>query len=289
MSDVRRFFFDDGTSRKRWHVQVQGKSHIVQFGRLGGSLKESRKSFETPAEAAKKSEELVAAKKREGYVEIDPTRLEILRPKGKKYATEQQIKSLEKGIGCKLPDEYRDFLKKYNGGRPNPGFVRVPGMKGIDNVGVGSLFHLQPSRRGVDELSHEIARCQKLLPQGHLPIAGSSDVFTLSLKPRTFGAVYWWFHETDDVDDDGNYLESAGYLLAGSFDEFLTRIALLFGDDEPSKETTSSKRSATRQKPRANLKQLLRLVNHEHTPEKIDEIEQVAKELADLSGIQDGE
>jgi ankyrin repeat protein/predicted DNA-binding WGR domain protein len=289
MSDVRRFFFDDGTSRKRWHVHVQGKSQVVWFGRLGGSLKESRKSFKTSAEAAEKSERLVAAKKREGYVEIDPARLEIVRIKGKNTATQQQIKALEKRIGCKLPEEYRDFLMKYNGGRPNPRFVRVPGIKGIANVGVDTLFHLQPSQRGVDELSHEIARCQKLLPQGHLPIAGSSDLFTLSLKPKTFGAVYWWFHETDEADDDGNYLESAGHLLAGSFDEFLTRIALAFGADDLSPETTTSKSGATRKKPRASIKQLLRLVNHDHTPEKIKEIEQVAKELNDLSGIQDGE
>jgi len=30
-------------------------------------------------------------------------------------------------------------------------------------------------------------------------------------------------HKTEELDDDGNFLESAGYLLAGSFDEFLTR------------------------------------------------------------------
>jgi len=290
MPDLRRFYFDDGYSRKRWHVQMKGKAQVVQYGRLGGSLRESKKSFKTPAEAAEKTEKLIASKSRDGYSEINPSRLEIVQLKGKRKATEQQVKALEKQIGCSLPGEYRNFLKTINGGRPNPDCVQVPGVEGIDNVvGVGSLFHLQPSQPGVDELSHEFERAGELLPEGHLPIAGSSDVFTLSLKPKTFGSVYWWFHETEELDDDGNFLESAGYLLAGSFDEFLTRIALLFGDDEEFEVETTSQSGATAKKPKATIKRLLRLVNHDLTPKKVKEIEQVVKELGDLGGIQDGE
>jgi predicted DNA-binding WGR domain protein len=127
-------------------VRLKGKSQVVQYGRLGGSLRELRKSFRTPTEAAEKTEKRIAAKKRDGYVEISPSRLEIVRLKGRRTATERQIKAVEEQIGCTLPKEYSNFLKKYNGGRPNPDCVQVPGVKGIDNVGVGSLFHLQPSR-----------------------------------------------------------------------------------------------------------------------------------------------
>lgn len=289
MSDLRRFYFDDGKSRKRWHVQQTGKRQVVHFGRLGGSLQESQKSFPSPAEAKEQTEKLIAKKRREGYIEIDPARLEIVRAKGAQKATESQIKSLEKQIGCPLPDEYRQFLLTTNGGHPNPDCVAVPGMPGIDNVGVGALFHLRPSQPGGDELTFELANIGKLLPAGHLPIAGSSDVFTLSLQPKTFGRVYWWFHETDEVDDDGNYLESAGYLLAGSFDEFLTRIAGLFGDDEEPDEEPTSQRLAAGKKPKATLKRLLRLMNHDLTPNKIEEILQVVAELGDVSGIRDGE
>lgn len=35
-------------------------------------------------------------------------------------ATEQQIASLEARIGASLPDDYREFLRKHNGGRPQP-------------------------------------------------------------------------------------------------------------------------------------------------------------------------
>lgn len=289
MSGFKRFF-DDGTSRKRWHVRLQGKSQVVQYGRLGGSLRESKKSFKSPTEAAEQTARLIAKKRREGYIEINPARLEIVRFKGKRRATEQQIKALEKQVGCALPDEYRNFLKNHNGGRPNPDCVQVPGVKGIDNVGVGWLFHLQPSKPAANELSYQRERTEELFPQGHLPIAGDSDLFTLSLNPRkAFGSVYWWFHETEELDEDGNFLESAGYLLAGSFDEFLTRIALLFGDDEQFEVQTTSPRGATKKKPRATIKRLLRLVRHDLTPAKVREVEQAVKELGDVSGIQDGQ
>jgi len=289
MSELRRFFFDDGCSRKRWQVRLRGKSQIVQYGRLGGSLRESCKAFKTPTEASARTDKLIATKKRDGYIEINPSRLEIVPRKGKKGATENQIKRLEVLIGCSLPDEYRNFLKRCNGGRPNPDCVQVPGVEYIDNVGVGSLFHLQPSQPEFDELSNQFARAETFLPKGHLPIAGSSDLFTLSLRPRSLGSVYWWNHESDEVDDDGNFLEAAGYLLAGSFDEFLTRIALLFGDDEQQDSEPSSRSGANQKQPKATVKRLLRLVDHEHTPEKIAEIEQVVKELGDLSGVKDGE
>ena len=132
-------------------------------------------------------------KKREGYIEVNPSRLEITRLKGKRRATEKQVKALEEGIGCKLPEEYRSFLKTYNGGIPNPDCIEVPGVDGIANVGVGMLYYLQPSMPTVNELSYEIERVRELIPEGHLPIAGSSDLFTLSLRPKTSGSVYWWF------------------------------------------------------------------------------------------------
>lgn len=289
MSDIRCFYFDDGKSRKRWHVRTKGKSQTVHYGRLNGALRESKKSFGSPAAAKDQTEKLISKKKREGYIEVEPSRLEIVRPKGRRKATEKQIKVFEERIGCKLPEEYRCFLSACNGGQPNPDCVDVPGRKDIDNVGVGALFHLQPSKPAVNELSYELEHTGAMLPDGHLPIAGSSDVYTVSLKPKTFGCVFWWFHESNDVDEDGNFMESAGYLLAGSFDEFLTRIALVFGDDEETDEARTPRGSSSKNKPKATVKRLLRLMKHDLTPDRVKEVIQVVDELQDISGIDDGE
>jgi len=162
-------------------------------------------------------------------------------------------------------------------------------VPGIQNVGVGCLSHLQPSKPSLEELTSEFHRVQQLLPADHLPIAGDSDFFTLSLNPSTFGAIYWWNHDTVELDDDGNYLESAGYLLASSFDEFLTRIVMAFEniDDgdlaEPDKEDSKGKSS------KPQREKLLRLLKLEHTPKTVKEIKQQVKEIGDFSEIADGE
>ncbi len=288
---TRRFYFDDGKSRKRWQITQSGKSVETQFGRLTGSLRESKKVAKSPAEAQKQFDQLVAEKLHEGYVEVDPKRLEVIRPKGVRPATEKQVSELEQSLGCKLPLEYRNFLLSSNGGRPNPDCVRVPGVPYIDNVGVGTLFHLQPTKPGMDEITYELKRTKELIPKGHLPIAGSSDLFTISLLPKTFGAVHWWFHETEDLDDDGNFLVSAAHLLASSFDEFLTRIACLFDNEEDTNDEATDdaneKHSAKASGSKASLSALLRTIQKEHTPQTVKEIKRLIEEAGDLSRIED--
>lgn len=291
MSILRRFYFDDGTSRKRWHVTLNAKSQVVEYGRLGAALRESKKTFKTPQEAIDGTDKLIAAKKREGYVEIKPESLEITRYKGKKSATVSQISSLEKQLGCRLPDEYRNFLITRNGGRPNPPYVQIPGIEDIDNVGVGDIFGLFGTAKTENSLLWAIPNLGRLLPSGYLPIACDSDLFTLSLRKKDFGCIHFWFHETDQVDDNGRYLEGAPHLLAGSFDEFLTRIAGMFGADEEEESDSAPAGKTANQKPakKATVRTLFGLLRHDHTPAVIKEVEQVVKQLGDLSGIKDGE
>ncbi|OAI54635.1 hypothetical protein AYO47_09910, partial [Planctomyces sp. SCGC AG-212-M04] len=291
MGFLKRFYFDDGASRKRWHVRLTGKSQVVEYGRLGSPLRETKKAFASPGEALASTEKLVAAKKREGYIEINPGLLEITRDKGRKAATESQVASLEKRLGCRLPEEYREFLLTRNGGRPNPPYVQIPGVPGIDNVGVGVIAGLFGTADTTNSIAWGIEHLGQSLPAGHLPVAWDSDLFTLSLRKKDFGCVHFWFHETDEVDDDDRYLESASHLLAGSFDEFLTRIAMMFGQPEETNDAAGKTGDRGGKKPggKATRKTLFRLLQHEHTPAVVDQIESVVRELGDLSGIQDGE
>ena len=290
MSSLRRFYFDDGSSRKRWHVTLSGKSQVVEYGRLGGALRESKKTFKTPQEAADQTEKLIAAKKRAGYIEINPASLEITRYKGKKSATEGQIAALEKQLGCRLPDEYRNFLLTRNGGQPNPPYVQIPGTH-IDNVGVSDIFGLFGTAKEYPSIFGAIQIHEPVLPKGYLPIARGSDLFTLSLRKKDFGCIHFWDHETDQVDDDDRFLESASHLLAGSFDEFLTRIAVVFGlpEEDDRGSASAEKTGDQKKKSKATVKTLFRLLKNDHTPAVIEQIEQVVRELGDLSGIQDGE
>lgn len=291
---AKRFYFDDGASRKRWKIQLSGKTQIVEFGRLGGALRESKKSFKTPKEAVAATEKQIVAKKREGYIEINPALLTLTRYKGKKAATTVQLKAFEKRVGSPLPEEYRAFLLTKNGGGPSPGFIQIFGDPSIDNVGVADIFGLFGNAETANSLDWAIQNFSPTLPKGFLPIAGDADLFTLSLRKKDFGAIHFWFHETEELDDDGNYLSGAAHLLAGSFDEFLTRIAVFNGVPEDADEPASSS-SGDQEKParKPNFKTLFRLMKTqrycEYALAVIKEIEATIKQLGDLSGIPDGE
>ena len=221
---TRRFFFDDGSSRKQWQISQRGSKHTVAYGRIGGKLRSTEKSFDSPADARSKTQSLIESKLGAGYTEIETDNLSIKRPARQPLATAADIRGLEKRLGVKLPSEYRTFLRTQNGGIPDPAFVAVPGVPHIANVHVGSLYGLYPKDRLGQSLTWAIEHQSPVLPSGHLPIAYGGDIFTLSLN-RHFGCVYFWDHETDTFDNDEKFVQSDGHLLAGSFDEFLARIA----------------------------------------------------------------
>ncbi|MEZ6104976.1 MAG: SMI1/KNR4 family protein [Pirellulaceae bacterium] len=266
----------------------QGQDAYGRLRRIGQATRETQKSFASPSAAKAAADKLIATKQRDGYIEVRPEQLEITNRKGGRKATEGQIELLEQRLGCELPAEYRDFLSRQNGGRPNPNFVTMRGVPLIENAGVGDLFHLQPTKPAASELTYELEHAARLLPPGHLPIAGDSDLYSLSLSTKTRGAVYWWFHETEEVDDEGRFLESAGYLLAGSFDEFLTRIAIsLDSADEELASPDGSRGRGVGSRP--TIRTLFKLLKHTHTPTKVKEIEQVVSQLKPLDAVQDGE
>ena len=226
---TRRFFFDDGSSRKQWQITQRGSKQTVAYGRIGGKLRSTEKSFDSPAEARSTTQSLIESKLGSGYTEIETDPLSIKRPARQPLATVAGIRGLEKTLGVKLPPDYRSFLRTQNGGIPDPSFVAVPGVPHIDNVHVGSFYGLYPKVRPGQSLSWAIEHQSPMLPPAHLPIAYGGDIFTLSLN-RYAGCVYFWDHETDTLDNDEKFIQSDGHLLAGSFDEFLARIATLSED-----------------------------------------------------------
>ena len=232
--NTRRFFFDDGKSRKFWSITQRGKKQTTWHGRLGSTGRETTKTFPSASAAEADTAKLVSQKLRKGYIEIEPANLKIARPKGKRKASEAQVAKLEKRLTAKLPIEYRNFLLTQNGGIPEPFFVRIPGHPYIDNVAVGYILGLYPKCEPYESLLHAVDHKLPHLPNGHLPIAGDADIFSISLTEKP-GCIYFWDHEApecEDEDEDGNvrFKMSHAMLLAGSFDEFLTRISVFEGN-----------------------------------------------------------
>lgn len=65
----RTFEFAEGTSNKFWTISLDGKSHTVNFGRIGTAGQMQSKEFGSEAEAQKSFDKLVAEKVKKGYVE----------------------------------------------------------------------------------------------------------------------------------------------------------------------------------------------------------------------------
>jgi predicted DNA-binding WGR domain protein len=65
----REFAYKDDKSDKFWIIELDGASHVVQFGRTGTAGQSKRKDFGSAEEARVAYDKLVREKLREGYVE----------------------------------------------------------------------------------------------------------------------------------------------------------------------------------------------------------------------------
>lgn len=64
---MRRYELIEGTSRKFWEIELDGESFTTRWGRIGATGQEKSQDFDTPAEARKAHDKLVAEKEKKGY------------------------------------------------------------------------------------------------------------------------------------------------------------------------------------------------------------------------------
>lgn len=231
------YFFDDGQARKFWAYSRRGKKQSVRHGRIGTKGRETSKVFPSAAAAKTATEKLVGQKVAKGYVLVDPGQLQITRPKGKRAATKAQVAKLEKQLDARVPDEYREFLLTQNGGEPTPDHIFVPKYSDQDAIPVGFLYGLYTKPEPYKSLQFAMENILPCLPEGHLPVCGLFNLYYYSISlDRNAGCVYYWNEDAGgyDVDEDGNPIfdDSHAILVAGSFSEFLTRIANFQAPDE---------------------------------------------------------
>ncbi|WP_437817185.1 WGR domain-containing protein [Sorangium sp. So ce1078] len=67
---MRRFEFVQGTSAKFWMADVDDRTFVVVYGRLGTAGQRKEKAFPTAEAAARECEKKIAEKLREGYQEV---------------------------------------------------------------------------------------------------------------------------------------------------------------------------------------------------------------------------
>jgi cell wall assembly regulator SMI1 len=124
---------------------------------------------------------------------------------------EDALEQCEKDLGVRMPDQFRSFLLKHNGGRPTPACFDFRDSEGGSTI---QWFH------GISEdynksLLRKSRMFHERIPQGLLPIASDDggNQICISVRETDYGKIYLWDHEDPDPDNI--------IVVADTFDEFL--------------------------------------------------------------------
>jgi hypothetical protein len=132
-----------------------------------------------------------------------------------------QIAALEAELRVALPEDYRAFLARYNGGRPEPSFFPIHGF-GASAFGEIQRFFSVGGPAEVPDLAWYYRTLWGRIAVDLFPIAGdgSGNIICISLAGVNRGAVHFWDHD--------NEYSPPGYdnvhFVAESFTKFLDSI-----------------------------------------------------------------
>lgn len=130
------------------------------------------------------------------------------------------IHKIETQIGKKLPEPYKDFLLKHNGGRPNPDCFPIEGEDVDQFGGVQFFFGLNLPIKALDILWN-YRTFHKRVPNNILPIAcdGSGNIICMSLRKSDYENIYFWDHERE-LTQPGKL-----YIIKDNFSSFIDCLA----------------------------------------------------------------
>lgn len=139
------------------------------------------------------------------------------------------LEAAEQALGVSLPDDYRAFLLKYNGGQVEPDGFAITWRPGQREAMVGAASMVSWLFAVYDGRHENLLRMNQVTFKGRLPpgtIAigrdpGSNLLLLRTTGPR-YGEVLYWLMETEARTEDGEppSEDNVGF-VADSFDDFL--------------------------------------------------------------------
>lgn len=140
--------------------------------------------------------------------------IEKISDEGEKLSLDK-INELEQELGAKLPDDYIEFLIKYNGGVPIPNEFHIaahPEGSGMVQVFFGVDREIESSC-----LSWNYHQYGDRISKNYLPIGctDTNDLICMSLSPETRGEIVFWDASRDHEGD-----AETVYPIADSFSRF---------------------------------------------------------------------
>jgi hypothetical protein len=134
-----------------------------------------------------------------------------------------RLAQLEMSIGSTLPESYRAFLSRTNGGEPDVDHFPISGMAGNAFGEIRRFLSLDAA-----SLSDDLDSTRQLL-QGKLPAtlmaigySSTDDMICLSLARRDYGTVYYWDAQSES--EEAPWMQSGfanAYFIADDFETFL--------------------------------------------------------------------
>ncbi|MGL5002547.1 MAG: SMI1/KNR4 family protein [Casimicrobium sp.] len=141
-------------------------------------------------------------------------------------ASEQDVRSLETSISpdCKLPDDYKKFLLEFNGGKPEPDVIKVPGRRGGEAV-IDRFFPLRFRLENETVAFKKAQTYRGRIPGEVLPVAcdAAGNLFLLCVSGENVNQVFFWDHEREADGEKQPYFDNMTF-IADSFDSFLNSI-----------------------------------------------------------------
>jgi len=139
--------------------------------------------------------------------------------------SEARLVQVEEKIGIRLPEQYRRFLLKYNGGQPIPASFHYKTEAGPYSGSMVDWFlAIYDGEYNNFESWFELCKGeQPRVPANLVPIAHDpgGNLICISVSGSDQGAVYFWDHE-NEAEDEPDYRNV--HLIDDTFDEFLAHL-----------------------------------------------------------------
>ena len=137
-------------------------------------------------------------------------------------ATSESISDFEGKIGSKLPDDYKNFLLKYNGGQPLPNSFKFFSNK-EDGSSVDRFLSLGKEKNS--NLLKYYNNYKDRIPSYFFPIAhdAGGNLICISCSESDYGYIYFWDHEKEQNHAHTDYWGNI-YLIDKSFNRFITNL-----------------------------------------------------------------
>ncbi|WP_313825544.1 SMI1/KNR4 family protein [Leclercia sp.] len=132
--------------------------------------------------------------------------------------SEQELTNLENQLGIKLPNDYRGFLKTYNGGYPQPdGFDFADDGSSVDRF-------LEVSDSKNKSIVDYYNTYKNRIPKNYFPVAKDPGGNLILIEINSESSdVFFWDHENEVEDGDVPGMENM-YLIASNFDDFINNL-----------------------------------------------------------------